>query len=959
MPDNWIMDYSTDSLTTISGSIQPILKALESSGVSLSSFSKLLSTSPESWTLDMAHLGYQIATVTFLDAVEGLGFDPDLIPTPPKRILDIKYPSFTLSALDVDPKLIEYAKTIPGCFWIGGLNRWEITVIPAALNSLRLLLKDYDVKVSHEASSALKQIGVDAKDKLGAYSIGKIYIGNAGRVYTQLYVPNALIADDLKRVSGLRWDGTSNAYIAPATRLKELLAVSSKYDFYLDPTVAKSLNNLDAPLIYDGTLDGLRGVPITDLHCVDAKKAEKFKEFGIESVLDLLLHIPIRYLDRSNLTAIRSLEEGQEVGLLAKITDIYVDQRRRLLRITVSDGTGKIPLTYFNAVWQAKRFRVGDEVSIYGKVDSWTGSTRKLLSITNPVMDPVGDSTLPVIPIYSQSAKTRITTWEIHQAIQEAVRRLGELTDPLPQSIREELTLMDRSVALKEIHLPINAIEADRARSRLAFDELFRMQAGLLLSKNMEEAEEGIVHHPTGELSGALISSLPFPLTGAQQRANKEIKENLTRPHPMHRLLQGDVGSGKSLISFATLLSGLESGYQGALMAPTEILSSQLFNELVERTEGILYNGRPIKVEFFSNKLKGKKRIEALRQLAEGEIDIAVGTHALIVGDIEFKNLGVVVIDEQHRFGVEQRARLRDKGPKKIKDGVEIHVRPDMLVMTATPIPRTAALAVFGDLDISILDELPPGRTPIVTSWIDSVPNLLDASAEPWASIREQVALGRQAYVVCPLVEESEKLEVASAVETYESLSFGALVGLRLGLVHGQQKSEERTEIMKAFKAGELDVLVATTVIEVGVNVPNATIITILDANRFGIAQLHQLRGRVGRGSHASSCILYGRCVSSDARIRMQALCDSTDGFYLSEVDLNLRGHGSVFGASQSGISDLRVADLERDRELLFAARQVAEDVLRDDPKLARRPALRGEIGAVLGEVAVEWLRRS
>ena len=958
---------TADASASLARALIPVLDALLLTGGRLPEpLGTARTRPPELWDLHLAHQVYMVLTSGLADAVERAGFDPDMLPSPANRLLDLfgdqnpdpdVPPQVSLTILDPTADLTALIKTIPGAAWDSAARRWRIVVLKQSIEPLRDLVREQKVLVSPEAADVLRRVATST----GELKIGPAYLGARGRVYVKLTVPIPSIADALKRVPSMSWDAESGAYSAPASRLRDVAIIAEKSGIDLAPEIQAKLDDLDAPLVYDGTLDGLRGVPVTDLACVDEKKAERFAEFGIGTVFDLLLMTPRKYLDRSNLTPISALSEGDEVGLLATITNITVDPRKRIVKIQVADGTGRLPLTYFNAVWQAKRFRVGDEVSIYGKVEAWTGGARKILSITNPVMDPVGDDTLPVIPIYPQSGKSRITTWDLHQAVAEAIRRMGVLADPLPIPIRTKLDLMERQTALKSVHLPTDPEQASIARERLAFDELFRMQAALLLTKASEESETGIAHKPTGEMTKALISSLPFPLTGAQNRVIEQVKESLCAPHPMHLLLQGDVGSGKTLCSMVTLLSGIESGYQGALMAPTEILASQLYAEIVERTEGILTpSGDPLEVVFVTNKLRGKKRVEALQRLAEGKTHIAVGTHALIVGDVTFKNLGVVVVDEQHRFGVEQRAALRAKGPLVDETNPEgEHIRPDMLIMTATPIPRTAAMTVFGDLSIAILDELPPGRTPIVTSWIDQEPSLTSPLADPWPLIRSEVAKGRQAYVVCPLVEESEKMQAASAVETYEDLQYGALAGLRIGLVHGQQKQEERAETMAAFRDGELDVLVATTVIEVGVNVPNATAIVILDSSRFGIAQLHQLRGRVGRGKHASECVLVGRCVSSDSRARMQALCDSTDGFYLSEVDLDLRGHGSVFGTAQSGQSDLRVADLNEDRELLYAAREAAIAVLADDPALARRPALRSEILIVLGSEAQEWLSKS
>ena len=485
------------------------------------------------------------------------------------------------------------------------------------------------------------------------------------------------------------------------------------------------------------------------------------------------------------------------------------------------------------------------------------------------------------------------------------------------------------------------------------------MQLVLVLRKRaMEREQRGLQHHVDGDLVRRFYDALPYGLTGAQRRAIGEIEVDLAAPHPMHRLLQGDVGSGKTVVAVATMLAAVQGGHQAALMAPTEVLADQHATGVRALLEGVsvpdpgnLFGDRPLRVELLTNRVTGSDRKEVLAGLADGTVDIVIGTHALIQDAVDFASLGAVVVDEQHRFGVEQRAALR---AKTVGGAV-----PDMLVMTATPIPRTAAMTVYGDLDVSVLDELPPGRTPIVTKWAEGP--LLEA--EVWADIRSQVADGRQAYVVCPLIGESEKLEVASAEETYERLAASELAGLRLGLLHGRLSSAEKEATMDAFRAGELDVLVATTVIEVGVDVPNATVMAILDADRFGIAQLHQLRGRVGRGAHASTCWLVTQQPSDDeARAgnpRVEALVATTDGFELAEIDLDLRGEGTLMSTSQKGRSDLKLASLRRDRNLVELARDVAFEIVDADPELAGHPGLADELDLLFSESDEQFLTKS
>jgi ATP-dependent DNA helicase RecG len=523
----------------------------------------------------------------------------------------------------------------------------------------------------------------------------------------------------------------------------------------------------------------------------------------------------------------------------------------------------------------------------------------------------------------------------------------------------QRLGLLDRYQAFGNIHLPDSIAEKEQARRRLAFDELLRMQLVLVLRKRaMERDQRGLVHSIGGALVNRFYEALPYPLTGAQMRAIGEIEADLGAPHPMHRLLQGDVGSGKTVVAVASMLAAVQGGHQAALMAPTEVLADQHATGVRALLEGVsvpdagnLFGDRPLRVELLTNAVTGSDRKDVLAGLADGTVDIVIGTHALIQDAVDFAGLGVVVIDEQHRFGVEQRAALR---AKTVGGAV-----PDMLVMTATPIPRTAAMTVYGDLDVSVLDELPPGRTPIVTKWAEGP--LLEA--EVWSDVRAQVDDGRQAYVVCPLIGESEKLEVASAEQTFERLVAVELSGLRLGLLHGRLNAADKETTMEAFRRGDLDVLVATTVIEVGVDVPNATVMAILDADRFGIAQLHQLRGRVGRGEHASTCWLVTQQHDEPGdpigNPRVEALVATTDGFELAEIDLDLRGEGTLMSTAQKGRSDLKLASLRRDRNLVKLAREIAFEIVDADPELSAHADLADELALIFSETDEEFLAKS
>ena len=702
------------------------------------------------------------------------------------------------------------------------------------------------------------------------------------------------------------------------------------------------------------TLRDLDAIDVGQLRGVGDKKRASLAAFGVDTVLDLVTTYPRRWIDRSNEARIADLVPGSEALVLVgvrKVSKRPTRNRRTIVNVQVGDGTGRMDVVFFNQPWREKQLQEGLQVALFGKVDTYRGG----LQMANPVVDLIGDRTGRIVPIYPQSDKAQLNTWELAGWIEEALRRCQErgIADPVPEAIRHRLGLVDRGEALTTIHTPESMREKDTARRRLAFDELLRVQLVLVLRKReLERTSRGLSHVIDGELVRRFHDALPYPLTSAQRRVITEIEGDLAGPNPMHRLLQGDVGSGKTVVAVSTLLHAVQGGHQGALMAPTEVLAEQhatgvraILGDLEVPDPGNLFGDRPLRVELLTNRVTGSERKDILAGLAEGSVDIAIGTHALIQEAVAFHSLGAVVVDEQHRFGVEQRAALRDKSSG--------HV-PDVLVMTATPIPRTAAMTVYGDLDVSVLDEMPPGRTPIVTNWANGA--LLEA--EVWADVRDEAAAGRQAYVVCPLIEESEKLEVASAEETYNRLSNGELRGLRLGLLHGRLTPAEKEMTMELFRSGQLDVLVATTVIEVGVDVPNATVMVILDADRFGIAQLHQLRGRVGRGKHASRCWLVTQHADEGNR-RVEALVASNDGFELAEVDLELRGEGTLMSTAQKGRSDLKLASLRRDRELVELAREVAFEIVDADPDLSGHPLLGEELELLFTDEDESFLTKS
>ena len=702
------------------------------------------------------------------------------------------------------------------------------------------------------------------------------------------------------------------------------------------------------------TLRELDARPVADLNGVGPARQKALSAVGVASILDLLGFYPRRYLDRSREATVAELAPGVEGMVLVGIDRTSARRTRNgksLVEVRCSDDTGRLRLTFFNQPWREKQLREGMQAVVFGKADEYRGA----LQMTSPVVDLVGDRTGRIVAVYPQSETAGLHSWDVDALVGEALRRTMKvrgLSDPVPAGVRDRYRLVDRSEAYRSIHRPEGMHDMLEARRRLVFDELLRIQVALVRRKaELERTATGIVHAPgggEGDPVATFLDRLPFALTGAQRRVVDEIADDMARPTPMHRLLQGDVGSGKTVVAVAALLTAVRGGHQSALMAPTEVLAEQHHRGVADLVDGMvvddpatLLGHRPLKVDLLTNRTTAAERRRIAAELVAGGVDVLIGTHALIQEGVEFGSLGAVVIDEQHRFGVEQRAALRDGN----RDGTV----PDVLVMTATPIPRTAAMTVYGDLDVSILDELPPGRTPIETAWHVN-------EADAWPVVRAEVAEGRQAYVVCPLIDESDALDVRSAEATFTELSDGALSGLRVGLLHGRVGRAEKEETMRLFRSGALDVLVATTVIEVGVDVPNATVMVVLDAARFGIAQLHQLRGRVGRGVHASRCLLVGEAPTPDAEERLRALVRTTDGFELAEVDLDLRGEGTIMGERQKGRNDLRLASLRRDREWVEAARTEAVTMVGDGTGLADHPELVDEVDLFLGEDESDYL---
>ncbi|WP_419854107.1 ATP-dependent DNA helicase RecG [Candidatus Poriferisodalis sp.] len=711
------------------------------------------------------------------------------------------------------------------------------------------------------------------------------------------------------------------------------------------------------------TLRELDAISVDRLNGVGPHRRKSLAGVGVESVFDLLTYYPRRYVDRTAQAPISEAAIGSEITVVADVHSVSSRRLRggrRLVSVDVADASGVLSAVFFNQAWRERQLTEGRTVALFGKVENYRGRKQ----MTNPVVDVLGDGstadrTGKIVAIYAQSETAGIVTWDVANWVAEAQRRCSArgIADPVPDWLLGQLELVGRAQALVDIHEPPSMADRSAARDRLVFDELLRVQLVLRNQRLAREAHElGIAHEGVGNLVEELHRRLPYTLTGAQQRVTADIDADVSTQRPMHRLLQGDVGSGKTLVALHALLVAVQNGHQGALMAPTEVLAEQHYFALRDLLAGLdipdearLGGKRPLRLCLLSGSSSATQRREALVQVAAGAADIVVGTHALLEESVSFKSLSVVVVDEQHRFGVSQRARLRESG----RDDRRI---PHLLVMTATPIPRTAAMTVYGDLDVSVLDELPPGRTPIETQWVRG-PLETDVM---WSRVRGEIESGRQAYVVCPLITESESLDARSAEQMHGELEAGPLAGLRVGLLHGRLPSVEKDSTMGRFRDGKLDALVATTVIEVGIDIPNATVMVVLSADRFGIAQLHQLRGRVGRGSHASSCYL----VSDDdptptAVQRLTALSESSDGFKLAEVDLELRGEGTLFDERQSGRSDLKLASLARDLKWVQAARDAATELIAADGDLDAHPALADEIDWFASRRDPDYLQRS
>ena len=665
--------------------------------------------------------------------------------------------------------------------------------------------------------------------------------------------------------------------------------------------------------IYGGSMYSVLNENIQFVKGIGPKKAEKMARLGIFTVKDALYYFPRQFEDRSRQKKIFQLEEGEKTGVRVKIDRINSVSRRKfsITEFYVSDDTGKAKLVFLNKAYLRNTFRVGDIVKVFGSVKKNLGPVTELHNCEIEY-DKLDKNTGIIVPVYS------LTAGVSNKEVMGMIRSIFESSDIsideyLPKWLVDKYNLCGVDFAIKNMHFPEKKENVKIAMYRLIFEELLFLQLGLFTVKGNNKVGKGIRFQRHKDMD-KIEEKLPFKLTRAQQKAYDEIIEDMTSDRIMNRLVQGDVGSGKTVVAQLALANCVLNGYQGAYMAPTEILAKQHMESFKD-----FFEGTGIRVEVLTGSSTKKEAREILEDLASGQVDILIGTHALIEDRVEFASLGLVITDEQHRFGVNQRGRLTSKSEN-----------PDVLVMTATPIPRTLALILYGDLDISIIDELPPGRKPIETLAIEK----RKRESYYMSKVRSEIEKGRQVYVVCPLVEESETLDLKSASEVYDELRYDFFKDLRVGLLHGKMKASEKDQVMEAFKNHELDILVSTTVIEVGVNVPNASLMIIENAERFGLAQLHQLRGRVGRGSEKSYCTLIYGSKTEICRHRMAIMEETNDGFKISEKDLELRGPGDFFGTRQHGLPELRVANLFKHMKILRLVQKEAREIYAQDPAL-------------------------
>ena len=691
--------------------------------------------------------------------------------------------------------------------------------------------------------------------------------------------------------------------------------------------------------------------PVQYVKGIGPKLAEILAAKGISTVGDLLNYLPFRYEDRLNPRGIAELRAGEMATVIGEVRNsgLFRTRRMPIFQLTVGQGRSKLKCLWFNATYLQDKFKAGQLVALYGKVEQDSRSGE--LQIIQPQVEMLGDAAGDaaddkaaaslevgrIVPIYESAGQGKVSARWFRKVIHTALEELTpEITEAIPAAVRERLALLSPREALWRVHWPepgesFEDLQSSRtpAHIRLIFEELFFTELGLELKRRQQKTKTGIAFKLDDRVRQAIKKILPFHPTAAQKRVLKEIADDMQQAHPMRRLLQGDVGSGKTIIGFQAAIIAIENGYQVALMAPTEILAQQHYFSARKILEAGGY-----RIVLLTGSLESDRKREIRRHIAQGNAQLVIGTHALLEEKVEFAKPGLVIVDEQHRFGVLQRLKLMKKSGDSSK-GVALTeseaeaaktnlAEPDVLVMTATPIPRTLALTLYGDLDLSVLDELPPGRTPIVTRRITD-----DRSNEVWEFVRKQVAKGHQVYVVYPVIAENEETEVKAAVKMYKELSGKIFADLKVGLLHGRLDSDLKDQVMRMFQKGDLQILVATTVIEVGVDVPNATVMVIEHAERFGLAQLHQLRGRIGRGAAKSFCILMtGGKVTEEGERRLDAMVKTNDGFKIAELDLELRGPGEFFGTRQAGMPSFLVANLIRDRQLLELAKREAASVM-------------------------------
>jgi len=691
--------------------------------------------------------------------------------------------------------------------------------------------------------------------------------------------------------------------------------------------------------------------PVQYVKGIGPKLAEILATKGIATVGDLLNYLPFRYEDRLNPRGIAELRAGEMATVIAEVRNsgLFRTRRMPIFQLTVGQGPSRLKCLWFNATYMQDKFKAGELIALYGKVEQDKSGE---LQIIQPQFEMLGDAGAEnaddkaaaslevgrIVPIYESAGQGRVTARWFRRVIRKALEDLTpDLAETIPAAVRGRLALPSPREALWKVHWPeagesFEDLQSSRtpAHIRLIFEELFFLELGLELKRRQQKAETGIIFRLDERVRQAIKKILPFHPTAAQKKVLKEIADDMQKPYPMRRLLQGDVGSGKTIVSFQAAIIAIENGYQVALMAPTEILAQQHYFSARRILENAGY-----RIVLLTGSLEADRKREIRRHIAQGNAQLVIGTHALLEEKVEFAKPGLVIVDEQHRFGVLQRLKLMkksgDEGSRaalgQTGEGARPHTglaEPDVLVMTATPIPRTLALTLYGDLDISVLDELPPGRTPIITRKVSD-----ERSSEVWDFVRKQVQKGHQAYVVYPVIAESEETELKAAIKMYRELSGKIFADLKVGLLHGRLDADLKDQVMRMFQKGELQILVATTVIEVGVDVPNATLMVIEHAERFGLAQLHQLRGRIGRGAAKSFCILMtGGKVTEEGERRLDAMVRTNDGFQIAELDLELRGPGEFFGTRQAGMPNFSVANLIRDRQLLGLAKREAAAVM-------------------------------